>query len=440
MDFSKFGRRICRLTVFIIFISALGAACNRSGAKTTDQANANANAARDEVITVTEGRATARSIPSYIQATGSLLADETSQVAAQVTGAVVSTPVDVGAVVRKGDVLARLDDRDARLRLIQTQSAVKQAEAGVRQAQARLGLGSSGSFEATAIPEVRAANANYEQTLAQLRQAEANEKRYRELVETGDVATITYEQYRTARDTAQAQVNAARQQLEAARNTARQSNESVKVAQAAVDSARSQIEIAQKAVSDTIIRAPYAGFISSRPIAVGEFVSTSTPIVTLLRTNPLKMQIQVTETQVPFITLGMSVSVEVEAFNDRKFAGTVTAINPSVDAASRTAIVEAQIENNDNLLRSGMFATAHIVRQGGGQGVFVPKSAVYSDQNTQSYRAFVIENGVAKLRVVQIGQEENDDIQILSGLNPDETVTTSNLAQLYEGAKVQIGQ
>ncbi len=103
---------------------------------------------------------------------------------------------------------------------------------------------------------------------------------------------------------------------------------------------------------------------------------------------------------------------------------------------SRSAVVEGQIENNENALRSGMFTAAKIVRGGGSIGVFVPRSAVLRDEATQNYRVFVIEENVAKLKVVQIGTPENDYIQILSGVNADETVATSNLDKLYEGAKV----
>jgi multidrug resistance efflux pump len=106
-----------------------------------------------------------------------------------------------------------------------------------------------------------------------LRLAEANERRYRALVETGDTAVSTYDQFRTQRDTARARVNAARQQLESALNTARQSNQAIQTAESAVSSARAQVAIAQKAVADAIIRAPYAGYVSNRPIAVGEYVT-----------------------------------------------------------------------------------------------------------------------------------------------------------------------
>jgi RND family efflux transporter MFP subunit len=314
---------------------------------------------------------------------------------------------------------------------------VQQAVAGVRQAEARLGLRPGANFDASVIPEVRAANANLQQALAQLRLAEANERRYRALVETGDTALTVYDQYRTQRDTALAQVSNARQQLESAINIARQSNQAIRTAEAAVAAARAEAGIAQKAVTDVVVRAPYAGYVSSRPIAVGEYVTPASIVATVLRTNPIKLQIQVPEADVPYITPGMSVSLEVDAHSDRKFGGQVTAVNPAVDPVSRSATIEAAVENGDNALRSGMFATTRILRKGGGRAVFVPRAAVFNDQNTQSYRVFVIQGGVAKLRVVQIGDEEGDTVQILSGVNADEVLATSNLQQLFEGARVR---
>lgn len=443
MSSSFLSRRIQAATLLslIVAVTLGGAACGRSEPKANAKENTNAKGeaggAEAPPVVVTTTKAVAREVPSYIQATGSLVADETSDVASQTSGQVVATPVGVGAFVRQGDVIARLNDRDARLRLQQAQAGVQQAIAGVRQAEARLGLRPGGNFDASTIPEVRTANSNLEQAQAQLRLAEANERRYRELVETGDVALSVYDQYRTQRDTARAQVNSARQQLETAINVARQSNQAIQSAEAAVSTARAAVSIAQKAVADATIRAPYAGFISNRPIAIGEYVTPASIVATVLRTNPIKLQLQVQEAETPYINQGMGVSLEVDAFPKRKFAGQVTAVNPAIDPVSRAVTVEAAIENSDNALRSGMFATAQIVRKGGSSAVFLPRSAVFSDQNTQSYRAFVIDGDTAKLRVVQIGTEEGDMIQILSGVQPDEVVATSNLQQLYEGARVK---
>lgn len=449
MNFSKIGRiLVVRLFILGLIVPALFAACSRSESKTV---SVNANSKTEaEVITVTTAKSESRQIPSFIQATGTLIADESSDVAPKVAGKITNVSVNVGQFVTQGSVIAKIDDKDARITLAEAKADVNQAIAGVRQAEARLGLSPNGSFNASAIPEVRAANATYEQTQSELRQAEVNlrqaevnEKRYRELVESGDKSMMEYESYRTARDvaatardTARSRVNNAKQQLEVAVNNAKQNNQAIKSAQAAVDSARLRVSTAEQAIADTVIRAPFSGFVSNRPTAVGEFVSSASIIATILRTNPIKVQIQVAEANVPYVGIGRGVSVEVDAYKDRKFGGTVTAVNPSIDATSRAATVEAQIENGNNALRSGMFATVKITRDGGSVGVFVPKEAVLNDQATQSFRVFVIQEGIAKLKTVQLGAEENGFYHILSGVNADETVATSNLAQLYEGAKV----
>lgn len=436
--------------LLIIFVVALSFACSKSGAESAKQQNANNQGNTESLITVTTDKAISRDVPAVIQTTGSLVADETSDIAPKVAGKVVNIYANVGEFVKSGSVLAKIDDKDARLQLLEAQTNVKQAIAGVRQAEARLGLSPNGNFNASNIPEVRAANANYEQTQAELRQAEVNlrqaevnEKRYRELVETGDVAMIVYEQYRatrdvavTARETARSRVNSAKQQLEATINNAKQNNQLIKSAEASVESSRTQVTIAEQAIADTVVRAPFSGFISARPTAVGEYVTSSTPVATILRSNPIKLQMQVAEADVSYISIGRAVSLEVDAYKDRTFGGTVTAVNPAIDPISRSVVVEAQVENSNNALRSGMFVTAKIVREGGSTGIFVPKAAVYDDQATQSRRVYVIVEGIAKQRTIQLGTEENGFYQILSGINADETVAVSNLDQLYEGAKV----
>lgn len=423
------------LVIFALFAISCGKGSGNAG--NSGAANQE-NAANDAPVPVTVATAESRQVPAVIQATGSMTADEVSNIAPKIAGKISNISVNVGDFVSQGTVIAKIDDRDAKLDLASAQASVKQAVAAVRQAEARLGLSPNGSFNASSIPEVKAANANYELLRAELRQAEVNEKRYRDLVESGDVAMITYEQFRLTRDTALARVNSAKEQLDAAVNTARQNNQQIRSAEAAVESARTNVQIAEQAVADTVIKAPFPGFISERQVAVGEFVSTATVIATLLRTNPIKIQIQVSEADVPSVVVGRSVSLELDAYRDRRFSGVVTAVNPAIQAASRSAVVEASIVNNDNALRPGMFATARINKEGGSTGVFVPKSAVYNHQATQSYRAFVIVDGVARLKVIQLGMEEGDSVQILSGLSADEVVATSNLEQLYEGAKVAV--
>lgn len=425
---------------FVLLVSIVSSACGGSGnggQQQRPQGNQNSEAA-EAPIAVTTAKSESRDVPAVIQTTGSLVADESSNIAPKVAGKVSNVNVNVGDFVAQGSVIAKIDDSDARRKLIAAEAEVKRTVAGIRQAEARLGLGPNGSFNASAIPEVRQANANYQQALAQLRQAEANEKRYRDLVETGDTAMITYETYRTTRDTARMAANAAKESLDAQVNQAKQNNQAIASAVATAEAARTQVEIAKQEVTDTVVRAPFSGFITTRDVAVGEFVSSSDVLAVLIRSNPIKIQMQVAESDVASVLVGRAVSIQTDAYRDRRFSGTVTAINPSINLTSRSAIIEARIENGDNSLRAGMFATARINKDGGSTGIFVPKSAVYNHAATGSYRAFVIVDGIAKLRTIQLGAEEGDFYQILSGLKADETVATSNLEQLFEGAKVAV--
>lgn len=425
---------ICSLLLLALLVVAFSR--SKSDAKIKAESKA-AETSEVVAVPVSTAKAISQEVAAFIQATGSFAADESSDVAPQTSGQVVATPVDVGAFVKEGAVIARLDDRDARLRFEQAQAAERQAAAAVRQAQAKLGLGPGGRFDANLIPEVRAARQNYEAAEAQAKLAETNARRYASLVETGDVSRIVYDQARTQAETARAQANAARQQLEVAANVAQQDNVGIAQAQAALEAARSQAALAQKAVLDTVIKAPFSGYISDRPIAVGEYVTPASRIATLLRTNPIKLQLQLPEADAGRVRPGMPAIATVSAYPDREFTGQVTIINPAIDTASRTITVDVEMNNPANVLRPNMFATGRIIQPGGSLGVFVPRAAIISDASATSARVYVTQGDTAQLRVVQLGEQDGDLVRIINGVADGEVVVTSNLDQLFDGVIVQ---
>jgi len=412
--------------------------CGRSASDANKTASTGTEGTLEEsrAVEVTTTTAIAQEVAAYIQATGSFAADESSDVAPEVSGQVVSTPVDVGAFVRQGAVIAQLEDKDARFRLQQALAAEQQAQSAVRQAQERLGLNSSERFDVNNIPEVRAALRQFESADAQAKLAEANASRYASLVKTGDVSQMTYDQARAQADSARAQANAARQNYELAMNVARQSNVGIATAQAQLEAARSQVGLARKALSDTTITAPFSGHVSDRPVAAGEYVTPASKIATILKTNPIKLRLQVPELDATRIRAGMEVEISVDAYPGARFAGKVKSINPAVELASRAVVVEVEIENRSNQLRPGMFATARILQSEGAEGVFVSRNAVMEDPNTNSFRVFVIEGDKARLRVVQVGEQEAGTVRIVTGVAAGEVVATTNLEQLYDGATV----
>jgi len=223
-------------------------------------------------------------------------------------------------------------------------------------------------------------------------------------------------------------------------NAAKQGWGAVENSQASLAGVKSQLEQAQKGLSDTTIRAPFDGFVSARPVAAGEYVALTSKIATVVKIGTLKLQLQTPEARASQVKVGMTVNARVAAWPDRVFAGKVTAINPSVDPASRVFVVEARFDNPNAVLRPGMFATAKVILPGGENAVFVPRTAVARDKTTDSYQAFTIENGAARLKVVVPGETEGDTVRIMSGLTGNETVATARLGDLYDGAAVDVRQ
>jgi multidrug efflux pump subunit AcrA (membrane-fusion protein) len=386
-------------------------------------------------VEVTTVPSVLRQVPATFDETGTFVAEESSDIAPLVAGRVIRTPVNVGALVKQGEVICELDHRDAELKLEQMRAQFAEATAGVRQAQVRIGLG-AGKFDENKVPEVAAARANYESAEAQAKLAAADAQRYANLVKSGDVSQSAFEKARTQQETADAQVNAARQQYEAAANTARQSYQVVSSSQATLDAVRAQVAQAEKGVADTYIRAPFDGYISDRPVSAGEYVALTNKIATVLRVTTLKLQLQTPEQRAAKAQVGMAVVARVSAYAGRDFQGAVSAVNPAVDPNSREFVLEARFPNADNALRPGMFATARILLGGGEDAVFVPRAAVVRDKTTDSNFVYVVDHGQARMKVVLVGEAQGDAVRIASGLTAGESVVVTNQGQLFDGAAV----
>ena len=376
-------------------------------------------------------------VPASFAETGSFVADESSNIAPPVAGRIIVTPVYVGSFVRKGQAIAEIDHRDAQLKLQQAKAQLDEATAAVRQMQSHIGL-TTRTFDPNKVPEVAAARANYESAEAQAKLSAANSKRYANLIATGDVSRSAFEQAQTQLETAEAQANASRQQYEGAMNGARQNYEAISSSQASLDAVRAQLAEAEKAVADTTIRAPFDGFITSRPVAVGEYVALTDKIATIVRISSLRLQLQTAEQNASRAHVGMTVLAKVAAYPGRNFMGKISVVNPSIDPNSRAFVVEARFDNPEEALKPGMFATARVLLPGGEQAIFVPRSAVVRDKTTDSYQVWVVQNGKTRLHVVMTGPEDRDAIRILSGLEGNEMVAIDNQSELYDGAPVQV--
>lgn len=407
------------------------------GSKSASNANSNANN-QPQIVDVATSQAVVKPIPTYIEATGNLASDEQTDVAPSVGGKIVEVNFDVGSYVTKGSVLVRLDDRDAKIRLdqsqaqlVQSQKAVETAITGVRQAQARLGLTDGQSFNIESFSQVKSTKAN-------LAAAELEFQRAARLLESGDVSRSLYDQRKATRDALLGQLDEARSNAAVAVKAISSAEAQVAAARSAVATAQTQVDQARKSVGDTAIYSPISGYVLERVADPGEYISPSAPntkIATIVRTSTLRMKIDIPEATIGKVAVGQGISLQTTAYPDRNFAGTIARVLPGLNVNARTLTVEAEVANGEGLLKPGQFATVRITQSKPENAIMVPAEAVKAEGDIN--KVYVVKDGAAREHIVQLGLFENGLVQIKSGVLEGELVATSNVNALFDGVLVR---
>jgi len=362
-----------------------------------------------------------RELPRFFEATGSLAGDQQTDVAPSIAGKVVAIGVDMGSYVKRGQMIVRLDDMDAKLRVQQAQAQAEQAKAALRQAEEKADVRAGQSFDPNRVPEVVNARLALELSEKNLHRAE-------KLIESGDVSRSSYDQLKAQRDQL-------KEQYESAISLARQNYAAVATARANVANAESQVGLAQRALSYAVVFSPIDGFVAERNADLGEYVSPNQKVATVVRVNPLRIRIDIPEHAISEVKVGQEVSATTSAWPDRNFSGRVARISPNVTPNSRTLTVEAEIDNSSGQLKPGQFASVRILQARAEPAVLIPARAVRTEAGVS--RVLVIKDGVAQQRSVQLGQTEGDLVEIKNGVAAGELVATSNTEQLSDGMAVR---
>ncbi len=420
MMLSRTKLKFAVLTALLFVVAAVAfSACG--GSRANVRKDETAATTTPSAVTVTTAAAIKRDLPRFFEATGSLAGDQQTDVAPQTQGKVVAVGVDIGSPVRRGQMLVQLDDTELKLHVEQAAAQLEQAKANVRQAEEKIGLRSGQAFDPNRVAEVAAAK-------VALDLAEKNLTRAEKLIESGDVSRSFYDDARARRDQLKEQYDVQLAQ-------ARQNYAGVQVNRTSVANAAAALALARKNLSYAVITSPIDGFVSERTADLGEYVSPQQKVATVVRTNPLRVRIDIPEQAIPEVQIGQSVSATTSAWPDRNFSGRVARIAPNVSAQSRTLTVEAEIENSSGTLKPGQFATVRILQPRTQPAVLVPSRAVSTQAGVS--RVFVIKDGHAQQRIVQTGQTEGDLIEIKNGVAADEQVATSNLEMLSDGMAVK---
>lgn len=348
-----------------------------------------------------------RPIDRFIRVTGSLRADEQAEVSAESGGRVIATPVERGTRVSQGTVLVRVSAAEASAQL-------QEAEANASQIEARLGLREGAPFDPMVVPDVMNARASLEF-------AEAEFSRIRSLLDQKVVSQSEFDGRRT-------QVEAARQQYQMAQNAAEQSYRSLQAA-------RARVALAQKAMADTAVTAPFSGLVAERLVSVGDYVTRGTRVATIVRIDPLRVELTVPEQAVSLVQVGQAVRLTVDAYPGEVFDATIRFVSPALRTDQRALTVEAVTANPDGRLKPGFFATAAIRQPASAPAMLVPQSAVETVAGTS--RIYVVKDGLVEERIVTTGDRVGSTIEILSGVAAGEVIAGEPKGRLADGLPVR---
>jgi RND family efflux transporter MFP subunit len=354
--------------------------------------------------------ASARVVRRSVESVGTLFPLDETIVSAEIDGRVDRVDADLGDFVNKGQIMVHISDEEQRYLLAQN-------EAQLRSSLERLGLTKDTDRvqDVKTTPDVRRAEAD-------LQDAEQRFKRTRELRDQGIGPQADLDQ-------AQARFNSAKAAYDATVNQTRNLIQEVERFKAIVD-------LQRKKLRDTSVYAPFAASVKERQVTVGQYVRANTPLIVLVKTDPLRLRLDVPERMAPWVKVGQIAQVEVEAFEGQKFNGKIWRVSPTVDQTKRTFVAEALIDNPGMRLKPGSYARARIPTDKSETIVLVPNRAV--QYILGSNKAYVVKEGTIEAREVKIGERFETEVEILEGVTAGETVATTNLPRLDTGSKVAI--
>lgn len=364
------------------------------------EGKAGGGAARDVKVS----RVSELPVGASVAVTGTLAAQDEATLSVKVPGRLRAINVDLGSVVRRGQMVAQLEPQDYQLR-------IQQAEAALQQARARLGLAPEGSDDRV-DPEK---TGTVRQARALMDEALQGRKRAATLVEQGVIARVEFEGADAAYKVA---VSRYQDGVEEIRNR-----------QALLSQRRTELALARQALADTSVYASFDGVVQEKQASVGEYLNGGAPVVTIVRINPLRFRAEVAERDAGLVRQGQTIRVTVEG-DAAAYLGRIVRLSPTINQLNRILVVEAEIANTGGL-RPGGFARAEIVTDSADMAVTVPTNAIVVFAGIE--KVIVVNNGKAQEKPVTTGRRNPEWTEVMSGVGVGEAV-------VVEPGNLQTGQ
>ena len=414
-----------------------------------------------EAATVQTGK-----IDQIFDYTGTLQPQKTVSIAPLVTGHIQSMLVDVGAAVKTGDPIAVIKPDTFQVQLDQANAALTNARLNL----AKMQEGSRPEQITAAQAAVDLARANLndvanvndnERTVAATNLANAEtavrqaQTAYDKIAWAGNIsdtpqaaaleqATITYQSALASynlgthpSDSTLAPLMSALSQAELnlALIIKPYTDIELQIAQVQVQQAAAAAELARLQLAETTIKAPFDGVIAARYVDEGSMVGPQTPLVLFL-SKDVEVLVNVEEEQIAQLATNQNAGLHVTAYPNQDFPAVVTSIAPAGDQGTHTFAVKVTPANPGGQLRSGMYANVSILVKKDQNVVLAPRAAVTLVNGNET--VYVVKDNTVEQRTVTTGLTNADYIEIVSGLQPGETVVTAGQSNLVNGAKVKI--
>ena len=218
------------------------------------------------------------------------------------------------------------------------------------------------------------------------------------------------------------------------------SKEAYDEAEANYFSLRANIESQKASINRRKITAPFAGVVGIRNVYLGQYIQAGTDIVRLEDTSVMRLRFTVPQTDISRISLNQEVKIFVDAYPERSFQGSISAIEPAVNIQSGLIQVQADIPNSDGKLRSGMFARAHVILPKLDDQVVLPQNAItftlYGDN------VYIVSEKEGEMRVkqqvIEVGERSQGVAHILAGVKAGDVIVTSGQVRLSNDVKVHL--
>lgn len=336
-------------------------------------------------MTVESAQVSRHEVAEFITVVGNLIGETTVDVVPRVGGRIEAVTVKMGDRVTKGQVVAKMDDRDVREQISQAIANLEVNKATVRTRE------------------------------SDLKSAETTMQRQKTMLGAGLSSKQNF-------DDADARYSSALAQLD--------------VAKAQTSQTQSRIEELRVTLSNTSVVSPVDGFVGKRNLDAGAFAGQNTPVVSVVDLRIVRMVANLVEKDFRRVQQGLEATVEVDAFPGEQFSGTISRVSPVFDAATRTATMEIEVPNPGYRLKPGMYARVAMLVDRQADALTVPKTALIDVDGKRG--VYVIDQNVARFRPIRTGLQDVERVQVLEGVDEGQRVVTIGALAIKDGDPVQL--